>query len=480
MTILAAVMAIGIVPAHADAQAPPSAPTTLSTERVNDAIAGGWLGAIVAAPWGYPLEFAYMGRMVPAKKVPRYRVSFTNKFTYGGNGSGARLKSAADETYVEIPLIDALYRYGLQADWVQLGQPFAESQFPLFFANLAGRRNLQAGIPPPASGSPAFNAHSDDIDFQIESDFIGLATPAQPGAAIDLAWRLGHIMNYGDGVYGGVMVAAMHAAAFRAQSLDEIIAAGQAAVPEGTKYRQMIDDVIAWHQQNPRKWQATWRLLQRNWGHQSHPHPEEARGFNISATLNGSYILLGLLYGNGNFERTIRISMRAGQDTDNNPANAASILGTWQGYKRLPKKFVKGVARNRKISGTDYTLAKAISVNTELAAQITDLRGGSVGAGGWQIPSDVLDPPAFEQLVPGEAAPTISSVDVVKNGQTARFKVNAGAGIRDAWWSFGDFSGAHGQDVSHTYAKPGLYRVNVWVANALGTTTHREQTVTIP
>ena len=52
--------------------------------------------------------------------------------------------------------------------------------------------------------------------------------------------------------------------------------------------------------------------------------------------------------------------------------------------------------------------------------------------------------------------------------------------IRDVWWSFGDLSGAHGADVTHTYLRPGNYLVNLWVTNAAGTTAHRELTVAIP
>ena len=44
--------------------------------------------------------------------------------------------------------------------------------------------------------------------------------------------------------------------------------------------------------------------------------------FNIEAYVNGAYIVLGLLYGEGDFERTIDISTRAGQDSDCNPCVA--------------------------------------------------------------------------------------------------------------------------------------------------------------
>ena len=471
--LLAAVIAISIAPASADAQAAQPPPSPISADRVDDGIAGGWIGQAVAGAWGYRPEFDFNGRIVPQKKLGPYRPKFTNRYMFGGG-----LRSAADEIFVETPLIDALRQYGLKANWAQLGEPFGATPLLLFGANKTARANIQAGISPPLSGHPAHNPHSIDIDFQIESDFIGLAAPAQPGAAIELAWRLGHIMNYGDGVYGGVMVSAMHAAAFRASSVAEIVAAGQAAIPQGTVYRRMIDDVLAWHQANPRNWRATWNLIERNWNQPDHHHPGELPGFNIDADINGAYILLGLLYGGGSFERTTRIAIRAGQDSDCNANNAASILGTWLGGSRIPKKF-KTIALNRRISGTDYTLADAIAVNRELAAQVTRLRGGSADGPVWQIPGDALVPPAFEQLEPGGVPPAIRGINVEANGRTARFQVDS-PGNRDVWWSFGDLSGAHGEDVSHTYLEPGPYRINLWVSNAFGTTEHRELAITVP
>jgi hypothetical protein len=278
-----------------------------------------------------------------------------------------------------------------------------------------------------------------------------------------------------------VMVSAMHAAAFRARSIDEIVAAGQAAVPEGTAYRQMIDDVIGWHRAYPGNWRTAWNLLEQKWDHPdpTAPHPGELPGINVSATLNGGVMLLGLLYGKGDLERTILTTIRGGQDTDCNASNAASILGTWLGRRRIPKRFTH-VAMNRRIAGTNYTLARAISVNRQLAVALTSLRGGTVGRRTWQIAPDVLQAPAFEQRVAGDAPPAIGALTVETTGRTTRFRMNPAPGIGDIWWSFGDLSGAHGPDVSHTYLQPGNYRVNVWVANASGTTAHQELTVTAP
>ena len=66
----------------------------------------------------------------------------------------------------------------------------------------------------PLSGSPEYNLHADDIDFQIEADYIGFMCPGMPRTASEIADKIGRIMNYGDGVYGGIFVAALYSEAF--------------------------------------------------------------------------------------------------------------------------------------------------------------------------------------------------------------------------------------------------------------------------
>lgn len=362
----------------------------LSSAQVRDKVEGAWLGEVIAGAWGEPTEFRYLGRTIPASKLPPYSAREANNYSFRGE---------SDETYTELPFLDATVRSGAATGYPQWGAALAASHFPLFFANLRARDNLRAGVPAPLSGDPAHNHHAYDIDFQIESDWIGLALPAQPGAAVELAWRVGHVTSYGDGVYGGVMIAAMHAAAFDARNLGQVIEAGREAVPEGTTYRAMIDDVLRWHARRPLDWKATWRRLERRWNAHT-PRAKRTRvdsELNIDAKLNGGYVLLGLLYGHGNFERTVRIAMRAGQDSDCDPSNAASILGTLRGTGVIPHRFRAGIAFDRHFPFSSYTLRSAIAANLELARTLTLARGGSVAAAGWQpAPSPVAAAP-FEQ-----------------------------------------------------------------------------------
>jgi hypothetical protein len=469
---LIAVLAAGalLAPAGADA-------ATLSDRDVRDSIRGAWAGGIAAAAWGFPVEFDYVGRRVPRAEMPRYSVAYTNRYTFSH-------PYGPDETYVEVPFLDALASNPL-AGWPEWGAALGATDFRLFSANLRGRQNLRAGIQAPMSGDPDNNPFAYNIDWQIEADFAGLVAPAQPGAAIDIAWRAGHVMNYGDGVYGGVMVAAMTAEAFRARSVAQIVEAGRLSVPGGTSYRAMIEDTIRWHRANPRSWTKTWRLLERKWNAHNLAAKRDPRHvkheFNIDAKLNGAYILLGLLYGKGSYARSVRIAIRAGQDTDCNPANVGSILGAWRGFDRLPSRFVKGLRYGEEISGTAYTLRRAINATLGVARAVTAIGGGAAGKT-WSIPDSQVVPPLVEQwpLTP-DAPPQLDATASV-NGRTVSFTADAqdADGIGGHWWSFGDLSGAEGATPVHTYRAPGTYRATVWAADGLGRTTSRVVEVIVP
>ena len=95
--------------------------------------------------------------------------------------------------------VEAFDELGLDCSQEELAKRFAFADYHLAHANQAGRYNIRQGIMPPASGHWLNNPHADDLDFQIEADFIGLMAPAMLPEALDIASRVGHIMNSGDG-----------------------------------------------------------------------------------------------------------------------------------------------------------------------------------------------------------------------------------------------------------------------------------------
>ena len=59
-------------------------------------------------------------------------------------------------------------------------EAFAWAGFGLGHANSQARQNILAGVPANLSGHPKYSPHAEDIDFQIEADFIGLIHPGLP------------------------------------------------------------------------------------------------------------------------------------------------------------------------------------------------------------------------------------------------------------------------------------------------------------
>ncbi len=357
----------------------------LSDEELQDKLLGGWIGQMAGVTWGAPTEFVWRGAIIPEEKFPAWDPAMINK------GFGQ------DDLYVEIPFVDAMKENGAMCPPEKMAEKFRDSKFGLWHANYQGRENLRNGIPYPDSGHYKNNPHADDIDWQIECDFLGQMYPGLVGEAALRAFEVGHIMNYGDGVYGGVFITAMHAAAYTASSLEEIARAGISTVPEGTKFRSLVDDVLAGWKEG-KSWEEVWQILQDKWGDDD-KCPEMTDAANIDAKLNSGYVLMGLLWGDGDMDKTIAISCRCGQDSDCNPSSAASILGNFLGASAIDEKFTRELDRDGlKFAYTDYTLNMVVKVNTDLMTEILEKNGAVREGAGWRLaPQKEVQPVPFEQ-----------------------------------------------------------------------------------
>jgi hypothetical protein len=244
-----------------------------------------------------------------------------------------------DDIYINLLFLYCLRKYGIDVDPVTVAHEWDAKIRKVWHANDAGLENIRKGILPPDSGNPRYNLHADDIDFQIEADVFGMIAPGMPQVSNRYGDRMGHIMNYGDGVYGGMFIAAMYTQAFFAKDIREVVEKGLLAIPQQSLYAQLIRDVIRWHDENPNDWLKTWHLVQAKWGEVDHCPDGYKQPFNIDAKLNGGYVVMGLLYGNGDWYKTMNYATRAGQDADCNPANAAGILGTLIGAHAIPAEY---------------------------------------------------------------------------------------------------------------------------------------------
>lgn len=173
------------------------------------------------------------------------------------------------------------------------------------------------------------------IGAQIRADGWAYGAAAWPERAAEFAWRDARLSHVKNGIYGEMWAAAMIAGAFAEPSgqpslgrIERVIEIGLAEIPANCRLAEAVRDVIDWHRQDAR-WQQTWERIDERYGHYHWVH-----------TINNALlVVLGLLYGEGDYSRSISIAVMGGWDTDCNGATVGSVLGAMMGAEALPRRW---------------------------------------------------------------------------------------------------------------------------------------------
>ncbi|MGH9847503.1 MAG: ADP-ribosylglycohydrolase family protein [Blastocatellia bacterium] len=374
----------------------------ITRQVLEDKIRGGWAGQMIGVSYGLPTEFKFNGRIIEGEI--KWKPEMVSNAI------------SQDDLYVEMTFTEVMDRVGLDATTEQYGEAFKDSKYNLWHANAGARRLLNQGIKAPWSGHPKYNSHANDIDFQIESDFIGMMTPGLPREANKYADRVGRVMAYGDGLYGGLFMGGMYAAAFFESDARKIVEAGLANIPAESGYGRIIRDVLAWSKQSD-DWRKTWQLIEDKYNRDDSCPAGALRAFNIDARLNGAYVALGLLHGQGDFTRTLEISTRSGQDSDCNPSSAVGVLGVMLGYSRIPAEWKAGIERiaDEKFSFTDYSFNGITASTMRRALKVIEGAGGRISGDEITIPWQAPKAPKLEQWWMGTAQAMLKADDAAWN-----------------------------------------------------------------
>jgi len=359
---------------------------SIPVDVLKDKIAGGWAGKMIGVSYGGPTEFVAHG--------------FTLEDTIKWKPSDVNFSLTEDDIYVQLTFMMTMDQFGIDAPAKKFQELFAKSGYKLWHANVQARKNYFDSIFPPQSGSPAYNSHADDIDFQIEADYIGLICPGMPQTANLIADKIGHIMNYGDGVYGGVFVAALCSEAYFENDMSKIIENALLSLPAESDYSKIVKDVILLHKQYPSDWRAAWKELEGKWA--SEDMCGAGSTYNIDAKLNGAYIVMGLLYGEGDPLKTMEITTRCGQDSDCNPSSAMAVLGVLKGFSGFPKEYQEHVLAigDSLFINTNYTFNKSVENTLKYAKELTVKNGGEVTDKELKIKVQAPKPGALEVSFP--------------------------------------------------------------------------------
>ena len=197
----------------------------------------------------------------------------------------------------------------------------------VFTAERVAYRSLLDGLEPPATATVG-NPYREWIGAQIRTDVYGWTHPGKPGVAAELAWRDARLSHTRNGIYGARYVAAMSAAAMVTSDLDAVLDSGESVVPRDSRLR----DAIRWA---------------RGQGRTAGSFEDAVDGLEeryadlhwVHVLNNAALTTLALVFGQGDFSRSICYVVQGGLDTDSNGATVGSIAGAITGADALPDRW---------------------------------------------------------------------------------------------------------------------------------------------
>ena len=206
--------------------------------------------------------------------------------------------------------------------------------------------NLKKGIPAPQSGSIEQNGHAiaEQIGGQIFIDTWGLVNPGNPKKAADFGEAAARVSHDGEGVLGARFFCAAIAKAFETSDINEIIEAGLAQIPPESLYAKVARAVLAFHAKQPDDFRACRDMLESEWGYDRYPGV-------CHIIPNAGVCFLAMIYGQGDFARTVEIATMCGWDTDCNAGNVGTVLGVATGIAGIPDKYRQPINDSIVMSG---------------------------------------------------------------------------------------------------------------------------------
>jgi ADP-ribosylglycohydrolase len=325
-------------------------PMTLSRDQLRERIEAAWTARAVGCLLGKPVEGwsrekiesylkddraqAVYGRLYPlANYIPGnddlHRIYQFHSFSSVRDKIAGAMPRDDDMDYPIIALI-TLERAGRDFSTEDIAEtwkkvlPYGQT----YTAERIAYANLVGGIDVSEAGRFA-NPYREWIGAQIRADVFGYVNPGNPERAAEMAWRDAVLTHTGNGVYGEMFFAALIAAAFSADSLDQALDAAIAQIPAGSRFAQMVSQVREWERCGL-DWDACWNNINQSYGDLHWVH-----------TLNNAAMAIAaLLYGKGDFDKTITLSVLAGYDTDSNGATVGSVFGALFGPQALPEKWL--------------------------------------------------------------------------------------------------------------------------------------------
>ena len=320
-----------------------------SASVIEDKIFGAWMGRICGCLLGKTVEGIKLYELIPFLKetgnYPMYRyIRYSDitdeicdkyKFRFRGRcyaDTAAGMPVDDDTNYMVMSqkIVDKYGRdftpYNVSRAWIKY-----QSKDAYCTAERVAFCNFVKGYEPPESAVYK-NPYREWIGAQIRGDYFGYINPGDPETAADMAHRDASISHVKNGIYGEMFIAAMIAGAAATDDMEEIVHIGLSEIPYTSRLYKRIRRLLDRYDGGVAEEECFNDIFEtyndrdiHDWCH------------TIS---NAEIVVASLLYGGGNYGRSICMAVQSGFDTDCNGATVGSVIGMAKGIASIGNEWI--------------------------------------------------------------------------------------------------------------------------------------------
>ena len=189
-----------------------------------------------------------------------------------------------------------------------------------------GKKNLSLGLLPPLCGEYDNDKWKHSNGAWIRSEVWACLAPGFPNVAIKYAIMDASIDHgMGEGVYAEIFTAALESIAFVEKDIRKIVETALTYIPEGCRLAQSIRLVLTEYDKKTPYRDVRNKIVEAT----------QDMGW-FQAPENVGFVVLGLLYGEGDFKKTMIYTINCGDDTDCTAGTVGAVLGIVNGTAGIP------------------------------------------------------------------------------------------------------------------------------------------------
>ena len=313
----------------------------ITSDALYDRIYGAWLGRIAGCVLGRPLQMGWSKSKVVqylhlADSYPLadyilrvvsppqgFELKSESNGHFRGEIHGAPCDGDTDFTLLALHILET---YGLDFKTTDVATEWLR-RLPYFGIHTTERtvyRNLVWNVHPDEAAS-FVNPEREFVGARTRADMYGYVAPGKPELAATLAYKDATLSHTKNGVYSAMLMAAMIAWSFVTDDLEEIIRVGLSEIPRNCRLAEAVNEVLE-VQRTSDDWELAYEQLILNYGAYSPIHTVN----------NTAWVILALLYSDGDFSRALGLAVACGMDTGSNAASVGSLLGLLRSSIRIP------------------------------------------------------------------------------------------------------------------------------------------------